>query len=379
MKKTAVVQVLIALVAALAMAAPAAAQSVEEAQGKLSEAEAKVDAIQAELDPIEARLHAAEQEAERETDELKKLADVGGPYHEEVEELTAEIKQSRQDAAAEIESAEQAYADDQDSHDRNVLIGLIVLGIGLIGGIAFFAATRFSSWQPQRWLTIAASAAAAILALVGLVLIVTAPSAEEPTFSEELVAEAEMADESPQDDPTPELAAALEKERPYKQKAARLGAIIEEKIAAAEDIADEAGAIESRRGDAQEDVKFLTGRLEAAEAEVAKEESFKAEAVTIDYKQLIKNPSRYIGEPVVYTGQIFQIQEGYGENFMLLSVTDEGYGFWTDEVWVDGAHTNAAEEDIITVYGTVTGAESYETQIGGSNFVPRIKAKYIEE
>jgi len=65
---------------------------------------------------------------------------------------------------------------------------------------------------------------------------------------------------------------------------------------------------------------------------------------------------------------------------MLLSVTDEGYGFWTDNVWVEfDEPTEAAEEDIITVYGKITGSEEYETQIGGSTYVPRMKAKYIDE
>jgi hypothetical protein len=112
---------------------------------------------------------------------------------------------------------------------------------------------------------------------------------------------------------------------------------------------------------------------------VAEETSFKEEATAIDYDQLIKNPFHYVGEKVVYTGQIFQISEGF-EDFMLLSVTDEGYGFWDDNVWVTGfGHIDGAEEDIITVYGIVAGAEEYETQIGGSTYVPKIRAKYIDE
>jgi hypothetical protein len=65
---------------------------------------------------------------------------------------------------------------------------------------------------------------------------------------------------------------------------------------------------------------------------------------------------------------------------MLLSVTDEGYGFWDDNVWVNYEGSVAgAEEDIITIYGRMTGAKSYETQIGGQTYVPRMQAKYIEE
>jgi hypothetical protein len=36
-------------------------------------------------------------------------------------------------------------------------------------------------------------------------------------------------------------------------------------------------------------------------------------------------------------------------------------------------------DDMLTVYGTLTGTESYDTQIGGNTTVPSMKAKYIVE
>ena len=65
---------------------------------------------------------------------------------------------------------------------------------------------------------------------------------------------------------------------------------------------------------------------------------------------------------------------------LLLSVTDEGYGLWTDEIFVNySQHVASAKDDIITVYGTVVGMKTYDTQIGGSRDVPEIDAKYIDE
>ena len=65
---------------------------------------------------------------------------------------------------------------------------------------------------------------------------------------------------------------------------------------------------------------------------------------------------------------------------MPLSVTDEGYGFWTDEVWVNyNGPVQGAEEDLLTVYGIARGSKSYETQIGGERYVPKIDARYIVE
>lgn len=119
---------------------------------------------------------------------------------------------------------------------------------------------------------------------------------------------------------------------------------------------------------------------ERAAKRAAEEAEYRAAATTIPYNQLEKNPYNHAGERVVYRGQIFQIQESFGTSVILLSVTDEGYGLWDDIVWVDyDGEIESAEDDIITVYGKVTGSKSYETQIGGETYVPRIRARYIDE
>ena len=127
----------------------------------------------------------------------------------------------------------------------------------------------------------------------------------------------------------------------------------------------------------------VTRTLSAAERAAQREaekQAFMASATTLDYDQLAKNPNRYKGTKVVYRGQIFQIQEDFGQTWMLLSVTDAGYGFWDDNVWVEYDGTiRGAEEDIITVYGTIKGEQSYETQIGGETYVPKLRARYIVE
>jgi hypothetical protein len=123
----------------------------------------------------------------------------------------------------------------------------------------------------------------------------------------------------------------------------------------------------------------LTAAEKAAQRE-AERQAFIDAATTIPYNQLAKNPKRYKGTKVVYRGQIFQIQEDLGQTWMLLSVTDEGYGFWDDNVWVEYDGTiKGAEEDVITVYGTITGEQSYETQVGGETYVPKMRATYVVE
>jgi hypothetical protein len=127
----------------------------------------------------------------------------------------------------------------------------------------------------------------------------------------------------------------------------------------------------------------VTRTLSAAERAAQREaerQAFMAMATSLDYDQLAKNPNRHKGTKVVFRGQIFQIQEDFGQTWMLLSVTDEGYGFWDDNVWVEYDGTiRGAEEDIITVYGTIKGEQSYETQIGGETYVPKMRARYVVE
>lgn len=114
-------------------------------------------------------------------------------------------------------------------------------------------------------------------------------------------------------------------------------------------------------------------------ARAAAKQNYIASAKSIPYKQLIKDADAYKGTKVVFRGQIMQIQQdGDWGGMMLLSVTDEGYGFWTDNVWVDyDKAIGAAEDDIITVYGKITGSKSYETQIGGETYVPQMHARYF--
>lgn len=151
--------------------------------------------------------------------------------------------------------------------------------------------------------------------------------------------------------------------------------------------------VEARKGamrTARQSVR-VTRKLSAAErariaakkaaARAAAIANYKGSATTIPYNQLNKNADRFKGKRVKYTGQILQIQEETGlGGFMLLSVTDLGYGIYDDNIWVDYDHSiRSAEDDIVTVYGTVTGSKSYDTQIGGETYVPRVHARYIEE
>lgn len=140
---------------------------------------------------------------------------------------------------------------------------------------------------------------------------------------------------------------------------------------------DSEGASVTRRSSQAE---IEARRVKREQERARRKASYMAGAKLLPYNQLEKNAERHAGERVKFTGQIFQIQEDFGSSVILLSVTDEGYGFWTDNIWVDYEGTiNGAEDDVITVYGTIEGSKSYDTQIGGETYVPQMTAKYVVE
>lgn len=100
----------------------------------------------------------------------------------------------------------------------------------------------------------------------------------------------------------------------------------------------------------------------------------------IDYKQLEKNPNKYTGQFIKYQGQILQIMEDASSSVIRLAVTKDSYGYdYNDVVYVTYAGTTPfVEEDIVTVYGTVQGSHTYESQAGHQITLPHIEAEIIE-
>jgi flagellar biosynthesis GTPase FlhF len=120
-----------------------------------------------------------------------------------------------------------------------------------------------------------------------------------------------------------------------------------------------------------------------AEAEQkAKEEAAakKANAKTIEYAQLKKNPDRHAGEYVKYTGEIIQILEGDDITNIRLAVTKDSYGYdFNDLIFIEyPGYTDYVEGDIITVYGEIYGGYSYTSQAGWEITLPGLVADSFE-
>lgn len=110
------------------------------------------------------------------------------------------------------------------------------------------------------------------------------------------------------------------------------------------------------------------------------ENTFKFFTRRIPYDELVRDPDALIGETVNYRARVLQYDSVTSTAAMLVYVTEEDFGFWTDNVLVTldpSLGSSIDNDDIIDLWGTVTGAETYETAIGGSNTVPTVEARYM--
>lgn len=114
-------------------------------------------------------------------------------------------------------------------------------------------------------------------------------------------------------------------------------------------------------------------------------EALLASAVTVPYDDLFRHNEKYVGKVVRYVGEVAQTTETTcflctDKTFaMRLQVTPAGYGFWEDAIWVDYASAERfLDDDIVTVWGTVTGLHSYTAVLGNEITLPKVEALYIQ-
>lgn len=103
-------------------------------------------------------------------------------------------------------------------------------------------------------------------------------------------------------------------------------------------------------------------------------------AKEIRFAELNKNPEKHAETYVKYQGEILQIMEDESSSIIRLAVTKESYGYnFNDVVYITYAGTTEfVDEDIVTVYGTIMGSYTYESQAGYNISLPHIKAEIIE-
>lgn len=109
---------------------------------------------------------------------------------------------------------------------------------------------------------------------------------------------------------------------------------------------------------------------------------------TITFDKLGRNPNKYKGQKFKITGQVIQVQEGWGDSVDLrINMTKTTYEYIDDVTWSDTIYATVEigededkilEDDIITIYGECDGDYTYESVMGSNVTLPKINVEYFE-
>ena len=119
------------------------------------------------------------------------------------------------------------------------------------------------------------------------------------------------------------------------------------------------------------------------EAKAKEEKDFKNSCKSYTYKEIARNPDKYIGKNIKFTGKVIQVLEGFFNSVTLrIDMTKDEYGYYDDTIYATYTYSDGEnkilEDDIVTVYGTCKGSTSYESIFGATVTLPEIEIKYLK-
>lgn len=108
---------------------------------------------------------------------------------------------------------------------------------------------------------------------------------------------------------------------------------------------------------------------------------FKKSSVSLNYKNVLRNPSTYEGKKVYWFGEVVQVVDK-GEYRVNVNCTKYQYigGYsCSDTIYVEySGSKNLIEDDMIKIWGTMDGTITYTSVMGASITIPSVQAKYID-
>lgn len=116
------------------------------------------------------------------------------------------------------------------------------------------------------------------------------------------------------------------------------------------------------------------------------EKDFKDACQEYDYKDLMRNADSLKGNKIVVTGEVVQVvyesEEGNSESQYRVSTGKEEYddGYFDDDIvlyYKRGDSPKLIEDDIVTIYGELSGTEEYTTILGAKVTVPVVTGVYV--
>ena len=112
---------------------------------------------------------------------------------------------------------------------------------------------------------------------------------------------------------------------------------------------------------------------------------YKEKCKEYDYEEIFRYAENHKGEYAKFTGEVIQVLESnfYGMKMYQLrvNVTKTQYGY-EDTIYVQYTPMQGMprilEEDIITIYGTLNGIETYTSVMNSTITIPSVFSEYIE-
>ena len=262
---------------------------------ELSAVQAQADALRQQISDTESELKAAQKAAEPK----RKAADTATAQSDQadakLDDLSSQVSAARHAAAAEIDKSNQDYEQELSDAQDTRSGGFATAGLMTVIFLVTYGFKRWRGWKWPRWATISGTAVLAILFVAGVVSGITTKDPEQPPAPSPETVKCALVDKPATEQPPAELQAAMDKADATKKKKAHA----ETRAAKAEVPVKKARAkLASLKADLKPLAKKeadLQHEVKVAEQKAAAEAAFRAEATTIDYNQLIKDPSNYRG------------------------------------------------------------------------------------
>ena len=120
-----------------------------------------------------------------------------------------------------------------------------------------------------------------------------------------------------------------------------------------------------------------------AQEPAASEEAYKENCETLAYKDVARDPNKYVGKAAVFRGNVIQVQENGAYVVMRVNVIENGSVQYDSTLYVeyqrkDDNESRVLEGDTVKVYGKMNGIKTYESVFGNQVSIPHLLAEYVE-
>lgn len=109
---------------------------------------------------------------------------------------------------------------------------------------------------------------------------------------------------------------------------------------------------------------------------------YKLNCANYTYNEISRNPENYRGKYAHFKGKIIQSMESGDTYTFRINITKTKYS-WTDTILVtytkkEATESRLLEDDIVNIYGMLSGTYTYETVMGNEMTIPLLLAEYVE-